>query len=220
MLIDAARTCRHAVSKRWFVDETYVKVAGVWRYVYRAVDGYGQVIDVFVSVRRDVAAARKFFTTAIAAHGQPEEAATDRAAALANAIEELLPQGVAQHGQIREQPGRVRSRPVESEFAADARLEDRPNRDGDHHRSCVHPEPSPRSLRTRRRRPSKPSSLRCSVRRTRLDDLTRSAPTPVGRAPDRTTQQCRTTSVKSSVAVRRWRCDVSPLRMRGRRVRR
>ena len=37
-LIDAARPCRHAVGDRWFVDETYVKVAGHWRYAYRAVD--------------------------------------------------------------------------------------------------------------------------------------------------------------------------------------
>ena len=44
--IDAARPCRDAVERRWFVDETYVNVAGVWRYVYRAVDGYGQVINV------------------------------------------------------------------------------------------------------------------------------------------------------------------------------
>ena len=49
LLIDAARPCRHAVGDRWFVDETYVKVAGVWRYVYRAVDQFGQVIDVYVS---------------------------------------------------------------------------------------------------------------------------------------------------------------------------
>src|SRR5438874_11730272 len=46
LLIDAARPCRHAVGGRWFVDETYVKVAGGWRYVYRAVDEYGQGIDV------------------------------------------------------------------------------------------------------------------------------------------------------------------------------
>ena len=38
---------------RWFVDETYVKVNGVWRYVYRAVDQHGQVIDVLVSAGRD-----------------------------------------------------------------------------------------------------------------------------------------------------------------------
>ena len=81
LLIDAARPCRHAVGRRWFVDETYVKVAGVWRYAYRAVDGFGQVIDVYVSVRRDIAAARRFFTTAMAAHGEPKEVVTDRAAA-------------------------------------------------------------------------------------------------------------------------------------------
>jgi IS6 family transposase len=52
LLIDAARPCRHAVGRRWFVDETSVKVAGVWPNVYRAVDGYGQIIDVYVSVRR------------------------------------------------------------------------------------------------------------------------------------------------------------------------
>ncbi len=54
LIIDAARPCRHAVGGRWFVDETYVKVAGTWRYVYRAVDQYGQVIDVYVSIKRDM----------------------------------------------------------------------------------------------------------------------------------------------------------------------
>ena len=54
LLADAAQPCRHAVGDRWRVDETYVKVAGQWRYVYRAIDQFGQVIDVFVSPRRDV----------------------------------------------------------------------------------------------------------------------------------------------------------------------
>ena len=51
LLAEAARPCRHAVGDRWWVDETYVKVASQWRYVYRAVDQFGQVIDVFVSPR-------------------------------------------------------------------------------------------------------------------------------------------------------------------------
>src|SRR5215217_3569291 len=59
LLADAARPCRHVVGDRWQVDETYVKVAGQWRYVYRAVDQFGQVIDVFVSSWRDTAAARR-----------------------------------------------------------------------------------------------------------------------------------------------------------------
>ncbi len=92
LLIDAARPCRHAVGRRWFVDETYVKVAGLWRYVYRNFDGYGQVIDVYVSPRRNLAAARRFFSTAFAAHGEPEAVVTDKAAALANVIEEPVPQ--------------------------------------------------------------------------------------------------------------------------------
>jgi transposase, IS6 family len=64
LLADAARFGRHRVGDRWFVDETYVKVAGRWVYLYRAVDQYGQVIDVYASTRRDSAAARRFFQRA------------------------------------------------------------------------------------------------------------------------------------------------------------
>jgi IS6 family transposase len=67
LLAEAARPCRHAVGDRWWVDETYVKVAGRWRYVYRAIDQFGQVIDVLVSPRGDAAAARRFFAGAIGA---------------------------------------------------------------------------------------------------------------------------------------------------------
>ena len=42
LLAEAARPCRHAVGDRWQVDEAYVKVAGRWRYVYRAIDQFGQ----------------------------------------------------------------------------------------------------------------------------------------------------------------------------------
>ena len=90
-LIDAARPGRHLAGDRWFVDETYVKVAGVWSYVYRAVDQQGQVIDVYLSNHRDITSARTFFTAALAAHGVPAEVVTDRTAPLAHVIDDLLP---------------------------------------------------------------------------------------------------------------------------------
>jgi len=91
LLADAARLCRHSVGDRWFVDETYVKVAGRWRYVYRAVDQHGQIIDVFVSPRRETRVARRFFETTLGAHCEPVEVVTDLAPALRAAIEELMP---------------------------------------------------------------------------------------------------------------------------------
>ncbi len=99
LLIEAARPCRHLAGDRWFVDETYVKVSGVWRYVYRAVDQHGQVIDVYASHRRDIASARRFFTAALTVHGDPGEVITDRAPALANVIEELVPAALHNTGQ-------------------------------------------------------------------------------------------------------------------------
>ena len=115
LLIDAARPCRHTVGSRWFVDETYVKVAGVWRYVYRAVDEHYQVIDVLVSKRRDIAAARRFFAAALDAHGEPGEVVTDRAAAMAYAIVELIPDAMHNTDQyannrIECDPGRLKAR--------------------------------------------------------------------------------------------------------------
>jgi len=92
LLAEAARPCRHGVGDRWQVDETYVKVAGRWRYVYRAIDQFSQVIDVFVSPRRDVKAARRFFERAIGATKRaPVEVITDKAAAYPAVLEELLP---------------------------------------------------------------------------------------------------------------------------------
>jgi IS6 family transposase len=91
LVIDAVRPCRHSVGDRWFVDETYVRVAGVWRYLYRAVDQHGQVIDVLVSKRRNVAAATKFFETMLAGRERPREVTTDLAAPLLRVVDELLP---------------------------------------------------------------------------------------------------------------------------------
>ncbi len=92
LLAEAARPCRHRVGTRWFADETYVKVAGRWRYVYRAIDQFGQVIDVFVSPRRDVTAAHRFFERAIGTTTvTPIEVVTDKAATYPVVLEALLP---------------------------------------------------------------------------------------------------------------------------------
>jgi transposase-like protein len=92
LLAEAARPCRHAVGDRWSVDETYVRVAGRWRYVYRAIDQFGQVIDVFVSPQRDAKAAHRFFQRAIGTTKVlPVEVVTDRAATYPIVLEELLP---------------------------------------------------------------------------------------------------------------------------------
>jgi transposase-like protein len=92
LLADAARFARHAPGDRWFVDETYVKVNGVWRYVYRAIDQDGQVIDVLVSTRRDAATARRFFQRALTIlKVTPSEVVTDAAPIYPAVLEELMP---------------------------------------------------------------------------------------------------------------------------------
>jgi len=69
-----------------------VKVAGRWHYVYRAIDQFGQVIDVFMAGRRDVRAARWFFDRAISTTKViPSEVATDRAPTYPMVLEELVP---------------------------------------------------------------------------------------------------------------------------------
>jgi transposase-like protein len=105
LLAEAARPCRHRVGDRWQVDETYVKVAGRWRYLYRAIDQFGQVIDVFVSPRRDGIAARRFFERTIGMTKiMPSEVVTDLAD-LSGGAGALLP--TAWHGTDRYANNRI-----------------------------------------------------------------------------------------------------------------
>jgi transposase, IS6 family len=115
LLIDAARPCRHAPGDRWFVDETYAKVAGRWVYLYRAIDQFGQVIDVLVSEKRDLVATRRFFTRALQHGPSPIEVTTDHAAAYPRALDELVPAAchvTEQYGNnpIEADHGRLKSR--------------------------------------------------------------------------------------------------------------
>ena len=74
-------------------------LAGIWRYVYRAVDQHGHVIGMLVSKHRDVDSARWFFTVSLRAHRSPTEVITDRAPALANVIDELITAAFPDTGQ-------------------------------------------------------------------------------------------------------------------------
>src|ERR1700758_3883279 len=57
--------CRKGkVGRSWYVDETYIRVRGGWRYLYRAIDRAGALVDVMLSEHRDLAAAKAFFRSA------------------------------------------------------------------------------------------------------------------------------------------------------------
>jgi transposase-like protein len=92
LLADAARFGRHRAGDRWYMDETYVKVAGRWVYLFRAVDQFGQVIDVYASSRRDSEAACRFFQRARSSTGvTPTEVITDRAPIYPRVLDQLWP---------------------------------------------------------------------------------------------------------------------------------
>jgi transposase, IS6 family len=126
--IQAARLCRHAPGDRWSAGETYVKVAGRWTYLYRAIDQHGQVIDVLLSARRELAAARLFFILALRAGTIPAEVTTDRAPAYPRVLEELIPSAL-------HTVERYANNPVEADHGrVKARL--RPMRGLKHHQSA------------------------------------------------------------------------------------
>jgi putative transposase len=63
------------------MDETYIKVKGMWTYLYRAVDRNGQTLDFMLSERRDLAAARSLFKQAIGTNGVPDRVVIDKSGA-------------------------------------------------------------------------------------------------------------------------------------------
>jgi transposase-like protein len=74
------------VGDSWRVDETYLKVKGQWVYLYRAVDKAGRTVDFLLSRRRDVAAAKRFFSRATRQHGVPRVITLDGYAASHRAV--------------------------------------------------------------------------------------------------------------------------------------
>src|SRR6185295_310582 len=86
LLEEAFHRRKRSVWVSWRMDETYIKVKGQWRYLYRAVDKQGQTIDFLLTKERDEQAAKRFLTKAIRRHGVPEKITIDGSAANEAAI--------------------------------------------------------------------------------------------------------------------------------------
>jgi putative transposase len=75
----------------WHIDETYVKVAGEWCYLYRAIDRYGTLVDVYLSKTRDMAAAKAFLRSAKSVtQAEPEQVTIDGHTSYPKAIADEL----------------------------------------------------------------------------------------------------------------------------------
>ena len=82
----AFRRLKRPVGTSSRIDETYIKVSGEWKYLYRAVDRAGHTIDFLLRGKRDLPAARRFFERAIDLHGVPEKVTIDKSGANTAAI--------------------------------------------------------------------------------------------------------------------------------------
>ncbi|CDM92285.1 IS6 family transposase [Xenorhabdus bovienii] len=89
LLDKAFRRHKRSVGRRWRMDETYIKVKGQWKYLYRAVDSTGQTIDFLLTAKRDAAAALRFFRKAIRHHSEPERVMIDKSGANTAALATL-----------------------------------------------------------------------------------------------------------------------------------
>lgn len=89
-LIDKeVRRRKKSVGSSWRMDETYIKVKGVWMYLYRAVDCAGYTIDFLLRKNRDVSAAKAFFGKAIKHNGQPQKVTIDKSGSNSCALNSL-----------------------------------------------------------------------------------------------------------------------------------
>ena len=78
---------KRPVGSSWRMDETYVRIKGVWGYLYRAVDKAGATVDFLLTAKRDRKAALRFLRQAIGQNGVPEKITIDKSGANTAAIE-------------------------------------------------------------------------------------------------------------------------------------
>jgi len=84
-----SRKHKRPVGGNWRMDETYIKVKGVWKYLYRAVDKRGKTVDFLLTAKRDMTAAKRFFDKAMRENGIPEKVAMDKSGANKAAIDAI-----------------------------------------------------------------------------------------------------------------------------------
>src|SRR3712207_423777 len=76
-LLNRFNARKRVVTGKWHIDETYIKVRGQWRYLYRAIDSNGDTVEFWFSERRNLTAARRFLRKALKRHGRPERIVID-----------------------------------------------------------------------------------------------------------------------------------------------
>ena len=102
----------------FYIDEVFVKIRGQQKYLWRAVDQDGEVVDVFLQPRRDAATAKRFFKRLLRNHGnEPRKIVTDKLRSYGVAHRELIPESIHDTSQyannraeVSHQPTRVRER--------------------------------------------------------------------------------------------------------------
>jgi transposase-like protein len=87
------RARKRAIGSSGRLDETYVKVKGCWKYLYRAVDKAGATVDFLLTTQRDCKAALRLLRKAIGQHGEPEKITIDKSGANTAAIERYNAEG-------------------------------------------------------------------------------------------------------------------------------
>ena len=87
------RKHKRPVGSSWRMDETYIKVKGDWKYLYRAVDKQGKTVDFLLTAKRDKAAALRFFDKAMLANDVPEKVTMDKSGANKAAMDEINDRG-------------------------------------------------------------------------------------------------------------------------------
>jgi putative transposase len=95
-LLERFNARKRAVTGKWHIDETYIKVRGQWRYLYRTIDSNGDTVEFWFSERRNLTAAKRFLRKALKRHGRPERIVIDGSQTNREAILSCDPEGQLQ----------------------------------------------------------------------------------------------------------------------------